>query len=92
MVATDVKDWKTLNEFVYEQVSGKDSTPLSENDVEFLNKKAREIFSNLKVEDIRDDVNAMTEVNILDKKSDLSIFQLVPEVWTVYYSIALENN
>ena len=92
MVATDVKDWKTLNEFVYEQVSGKDSAPLSENDVEFLNKKAREIFSNLKVEDIRDDVNAMTEVNILDKKSDLSIFQLVPEVWTVYYSIALENN
>ena len=92
MVATDVKDWKTLNEFVYEQVSGKDSIPLSENDVEFLNKKAREIFSNLKVEDIRDDVNAMTEVNILDKKSDLSIFQLVPEVWTVYYSIALENN
>ena len=92
MVATDVKDWKTLNEFVYEQVSGKDSTPLSEDDVEFLNKKAREIFSNLKVEEIRDDVNAMTEVNMLDKKSDLSIFQLVPEVWTVYYSIALENN
>ena len=92
MIATDVKDWKTLNEFVYEQVSGKGSTPLSEDDVEFLNKKAREIFSNLKVEEIRDDVNAMTEVNMLDKKSDLSIFQLVPEVWTVYYSIALENN
>lgn len=90
MKATDVKDWKSLNDFVYGQVSGSDNSPLSENDVEFLTKKSKEIFSNLKLEEIRDDVNTITEINVLDKKTNFTLFELIPEIWKVYYGVSLE--
>lgn len=89
MEATVVKDWESLSGFVYNRVSGKDTTKLSEKDYDLLNKEVSNVVNELSVEDISEKAKKIMSLNILDRKVNFDIFEKVPQLWYVYYSTAL---
>lgn len=89
MEATVVKDWEALNSFVYNRVSGKDKTRLTENDYDVLNKAASKMIGEFDVEKMSDSVKKVMGLNILDKKVSFDIFDKVPPLWYAYYGTAM---
>lgn len=89
MEATITKDWETLSSFVYNRVSGKDTSRLTENDYDVLNKEVSRMVKDFVIEERADEVKKIMSLNILDKKVSFDIFDKVPPLWYAYYGTAM---
>ena len=89
MEATVTKDWETLSSFVYDRVSGKDTSKLTENDYDALNKDISKMIASFDVESMKGKVRQIMELNILDKKVSFDIFYKIPPLWYAYYGSAI---
>lgn len=88
MKATDIKNWKTLHEFVYDLISGKDDSYYTDDELYKINSTAFDILTSLGDADIYPAVQKIMNLNILDEEVRFYMFEKLPAVWTRYFPVA----
>lgn len=83
------KNWETLNSFVYNRVSGKDKSKLTEEDYDTLNKEVSKMVKDFDIKTMSKDVKKIMELNILNKNVSFDIFDKVPPLWYAYYGTSM---
>lgn len=88
MKAIDIKNWKALNAFVYDLISGKDDSYYKNEDFLEFDEAAANILSELGDADLYPAVQKIMSLNILDENVRFDLFEKLPTVWNRYFPVA----